>query len=75
MRKTTLQQMQQDSTLSEIQRMAAGCLIKTKKRNGHCNILTAAMALRQIYNDMGIDESTEYIDIVVETCTDREWIG
>ncbi len=75
MKKSTLEKMQQDSALSEIQRMAAGCLVETKKRNGHRDLPAASFSLRRHYANMQKSEADEYVEIVANEADDREWTG
>ena len=74
MKKTTLNKMQVDSTLSEIKRMAAGCLIESRKKNGHRDLPRAAARLGQHY-DLPYNERLEYVAAVAEEADDREWQG
>ena len=71
MKKTTLNKMQVDSTLSEIKRMAAGCLIESRKKNGHRDLPQAAARLGQHYN-LPYNERLEYVIDVAEEADDRE---
>ncbi len=75
MRKATLEKMQTDSTLSEIQRMAAGSLLKTRKCNYHRDLPRAAKNLQQIYTDMDWAEALEYVTFTAVEADDREWTG
>ena len=74
MKKVTLEKMQIDSTLSVIKRMAAGCLLKTKKRNGHRNLPLAAKNLHSTIS-MSLDEALEYVITVAGDADDRECTG
>ncbi len=73
MKKSTLEKMQTDGNLSEIKRMAAGSLIKTKKLNGHRNLPRAAQNLQQHYSGMLWDEALEYVTDVANEADDQEW--
>ena len=75
MKKLTLEKMQRDSTLSEIQRMAAGCLIETRKKNGHRDIDSAAAMLGLHYDNLSWDERVEYVTIVADAADDIEWFA
>jgi len=74
MNKPTLEKMQIDSTLSVNQRMAAGSLLETKKRNGHRDLPRAAKNL-QIIMSMDWDDALEYVEMVATEADDREWSG
>lgn len=75
MRKKTLETMQNDSTLSEIQRMAAGCLIDPVKMKVDRNLSRATTRLQGHYTTMSRDEAFKYIVIAVDIANDREWTG
>ena len=75
MKKATLEQMQVDSTLSEIQRMAAGCLIDSRKKNGHRDLGRAEARLETHYPGMSFDDRLEYVTEVAEEADNREWRG
>lgn len=72
MRGTTLEKIQTDSTLSNIQRMAAGCVLDTRKKNGHRNLPQAAVALQKHYN-LPYNECLEYVTDIANEADDREW--
>ncbi len=75
MRKKTLEEMQRDSTLSDIQRMAACSLLKTRKLNGHRNLAAAASQLGVYYPELSMFEAGEYVTDMAEEADDREWTG
>ena len=74
MKKLTLEKMQRDSTMSEIQRMAAGCLIESRKKNGHRNLSEAAARLGQYYA-IPYPERMEHVEIVASAADDIEWFA
>ena len=75
MKTKTLKKLQNDSTLSEIQIMACGALIETKKGNGHTDTGMAAANLRQHYPSITISDSREYVEMVANMANDMEWNG
>lgn len=74
MRIKTLIEMQRDGTLSEIKRMAAGCLIESRKKNGHRELPAAAARLGQHYN-LPWEDRLDYVTDVADEADNREWNG
>jgi len=74
MKKSTLEKMQTDSTMSDIQRMAAGCLVETRKANGHRDLAAASEKL-QARCKISESEAAEYVEMVATDADNREWTG
>ena len=72
MKLSTLRKMQTDGTLSEIQIMAIGCLIETRKPNGHRDLNAAAARLGQHYPDP-YSNRLDYVTDMAEEADNREW--
>ena len=75
MKKITLEKMAEDGTLSEIQRMACGSLIETRKKNSHRDLPAAAANLGHIYATEPWDNRLGYVTDMAEMADDREWAG
>lgn len=75
MRKKTLEKMQIDSNFSDVDRMAAGALLETRKRNGHRDLKAAAKNLKQYYGWLDFDTALDYVTDVANIADDREWTG
>jgi hypothetical protein len=78
MKITTLEKMQIDSTLSEMDRMAAGFLIESKKQNGHRDLPAAAAKLQECYKNrhsLSWDDALELVTDVATEAYNREWTG
>ena len=74
MENSTLKKMAIDTTTSDIQRTMAGCLMRSRKRNGHRDLQAASHELIRSY-PMPLSDATEYAEIVSCEADDREWTG
>lgn len=74
MKKSTLEKMTADRTMSDIQRTMAGSLMATRKRNGRIDLPAAAHKLIGSY-PMPLHEALQYADIVSSEADNREWTG